>query len=88
MGYTFDNQTLLYIIIFLFIGNIILCRYYVNSSIENSQKKTIKKINKTITATFDQYTAKPEPVKPQYQPMPSRKQEDSLDDPADDIEDT
>lgn len=89
MGYAFDNQTLLYIIIFLFIGNIVLCRYYVNTSIDNSQKKIIKKINKTITTTFDQYTTKPEPVKPQYQSMPTRKpMEDSIDDPADDIENT
>lgn len=59
MGFTFDNQTLLYIIIALFIVQIFVMRYYVQSSIEASQqdnnKKLIKRLTGQIGSTFEQY---------------------------------
>lgn len=54
-----DINTLLYIVIGIFIVNLLITRYYVNSSIELStdknNKKMIKKISGQIMSTFDRY---------------------------------
>jgi hypothetical protein len=59
MGFTLDNYTLLYIIIALFVVQLLVTRYYVQWSIEDSghtnNKKIIKKLSGQINSTFDQY---------------------------------
>lgn len=81
MGYSPDNQTLFYIIIVLFVVNILITRWYCDTS----SKKHIKTITKKINGIFDQYATK------QYQSNQSKQskqtvQADSIDDPADDID--
>jgi hypothetical protein len=59
MPFTLDNQTILYIIIALFVVQFLVMRYYVQSTIEASNQKNNKKIVKNLThqikSTFDQY---------------------------------
>lgn len=59
MAFTLDNHTLLYIIIALFVVQLLVMRYYVNSSIDDANhkntKKIIKKLSGQISVTFDQY---------------------------------
>jgi hypothetical protein len=59
MGFTLDNQTLLYIVIALFIVQFLVTRYYVNSAVEDgvhkNNKKMIKKLTHQIGSTFDHY---------------------------------
>jgi hypothetical protein len=81
MGYSPDNQTLFYIIIVAFVVNILITRWYCDSS----SKKHIKTITKKINNIFDQYATK------QYQSNQSKQpkqtmQADSIDDPAEDID--
>ena len=90
MGYSPDNQTLFYIIIVVFVVNILITRWYCDTS----SQKHIKTITKKINGIFDQYATK------QYQSNQSNQskqtkqskqskqtvQADSIDDPAEDID--
>ena len=59
MGLTLDNQTLLYIILGLFIIQIFVIRYYVQSTVESRIQSNNKKVTKSFTGcidtTFDKY---------------------------------
>lgn len=59
MGFTMDNQTLLIIMIVLFVLQFLIMRYYVQSTIEENNhknnKKIIKRLTEQISTTFDQY---------------------------------
>lgn len=97
-GLTFDNQTLLYIIIALFIVNFFVMRWYVQSSIETSQhsnnKKLIKKLTDHIGSTFDQYMGanmkhqnrQETREDPRRRYNRHQRDVDSIDDPVDDID--
>lgn len=112
MAFTLDNQTLLYIIIALFIVNFFVMTYYVKSSIEGYQqennKKLVKKLTGQIGSTFEQYMGKNkntsemvsdprhanmqsdmrhEHMRGQINRKYSGQDMDSINDPADDIED-
>lgn len=54
-----NNQTLLFIIIAVFIIQIIIMKYYVQSyvseDLDKNNKRMIKKISNQIDSTFDQY---------------------------------
>lgn len=97
MGYTLDNQTLLYIIIALFVVQLFVMRYYVQSSIEESEhknnKKVIKKLTGQINATFDHYMGgnrqmvQQERIREEHDTRrPHRDDMDSIDDPAEYVE--
>lgn len=93
MAFSVDNQTLLYIVIGLFIVNILVMRYYVNSSIDDSLHRNNKKITKTVTKQidmlFEKYVGSQQQQQPQYENTRSRKykqEEDSIEDPAEKME--
>ena len=101
-GFTFDNQTLLYIIIALFIVNFFVMRWYIQSSIETNQhsnnKKLIKRFTDHIGSTFDQYmggnmkhgrqeTRQETREDPRRRYNRHQRDVDSIDDPVDDIDD-
>ena len=98
-GFALDNQILLYIIIALFIVQFFVMRWYVQASIEDSQHKNNKKIVKRVTdqigSTFDRYMGggvKPSTSRQDTQNGVQRvrrnkyREMDSIDDPADDID--
>ena len=62
MNLNLSNQTLLYIIIGLFIVQFVVMRYYVNSTIDQEKhtnnKKIIKQMTEQINSTFDKYADK------------------------------
>ena len=62
MNLNLSNQTLLYIIIGLFILQFVVMRYYVNSTIEQEKhtnnKKIIKQLTEQINSPFDKYADK------------------------------
>ena len=81
MGFTLDNQTLLYIVIAFFIVQFLIMRYYVNSTVEDNthknNKKIVKKMASHIGATFEEYMGRTK----------GREEEvDSVDDPAEEEE--
>ena len=99
MGLTLDNQTLLYIIIGLFIIQIFVIRYYVQSTVESRIQSNNKKVTKSFTGcidtTFDKYVGKRS--HPRYQKVHRTEQKkrqpvnmnegiDSIEDPADNEE--
>lgn len=100
MAYTLDNQTLLYIIIAFFVVQLLVMRYYVQTSIEESNhknnKKVVKKLTGQISATFDQYMGQNRQAPPQQERgredapdrrRPARRDDmDSVEDPAEDVE--
>lgn len=59
MGFTLDNNMILYITIFLLVVQYLILKYQTSSMIEKSQqhnnKKIVKKLTQQINATFDQY---------------------------------
>lgn len=59
MTFRLDNQTLLYIVIALFVVQFFVMRYYVQSTIgedlDKNNKKMVKKFSNQINRTFDQY---------------------------------
>lgn len=96
MGLTLDNQTLLYIIIGLFVIQIFIVRYYVQSTVESNNKKVTKSFTGCIDTTFDKYVGKKSHLShssksiPKYQKRDHKKDQrikkneiDSIEDPAD-----
>lgn len=59
MGFTLDNNMIMYIMIFLLVIQFLISKYYMSSMIEKSHqhnnKKIVKKLTQQINATFDQY---------------------------------
>jgi len=97
MAFTLDNQTLLYILIVLFVVQLFIMRYYVQSSIEENNnknnKKVIKKLTGQISATFDQYMGGNRHLQEKmsdeemYRKRTSRRDDiDSIEDPAENVE--
>lgn len=96
MGLTLDNQTLLYIIIGLFIVQIFVIRYYVQSTVESRINSNNKRFRKALTGdidtTFDKYVGRNNRTHPRYQKVGQTNQRmdyhkndgiDSIEDPAD-----
>ena len=101
MGFKLENHTLLYIIIAFFVVQLLVMRYYVQSSIEDSNhknnKKIVKKLTGQISTTFDQYMGGnrlPNRVQDVMeredgmgQRRPDRREDvDSIEDPAENVE--
>jgi type III secretory pathway component EscR len=59
MNIKLDNKTILFIVISLFILQLLIMRYYVNKTIEeeikNNNKKMVRKISKQISMIFREY---------------------------------
>ena len=59
MPFNLDNQTLLYVIIGLFVVQLIIMKYYTQYNIEESlhrnNKKLVKKLATQVNDTFEQY---------------------------------
>lgn len=102
MTFTLDNQTILYIIIGLFIVQLLIMKYYVQSAIDDgnhrNNKKIIKKMSEQIGMTFDQYMGgnRSNNERNDTRDNDNRKRSgygkprediDSIEDPADDIND-
>jgi len=97
MNLDMENQTLLYIIIGVFIVQFLILRYYVLNTVEKENKKNnkrlIKKVSKQINFTFDKYMGNSigiDNIPNIQQPIVSQNNDnidiDSIDDPADDID--
>jgi beta-lactamase regulating signal transducer with metallopeptidase domain len=97
MNLDMENQTLLYIIIGVFIVQFLILRYYVLNTVEKENKKNnkrlIKKVSKQINSTFDKYMGNSigiDNISNIQQPIVSQNNDnidiDSIDDPADDID--
>jgi type III secretory pathway component EscR len=115
MPFNLDNQTLLYVIIGLFVVQLIIMKYYTQYNIEESlhrnNKKLVKKLATQVNDTFEQYMGRNRGLNEEakqrdaqdYEPQqPQRgtrrkeddvnhnrltretRDEDSIDDPADD----
>jgi len=59
MPFNLDNQTLLYVIIGLFVVQLLITKYYTQYSIEETvhrnNKKLVKKLATQVNDTFEQY---------------------------------
>lgn len=94
MGFTLDNYTLLYIIIALFIVQLLITRYYVISTVEASEhtnnKRIVRKLSGQINSTFDQYMGGHNDNQEKQVPMRvqrrSKHEIDSIEDPAEDYD--
>lgn len=66
MNINIENQTLLYIILGVFVVHLLVMRYYVIYTVEKENKKSnkrlIKKVSKQINTTFEQYMGRSDMV--------------------------